>query len=47
MRLKTYAETNEEKLSEFDIWVTPSLGGVEENEQFNEVLKNLRHGFPC
>lgn len=45
MRLRNYVETLDEKMSEFDIWVTPSLGEIRDMPQFQENLNNMRFGF--
>ncbi|MGJ4850587.1 hypothetical protein ACH6CV_10085 [Bacillota bacterium Meth-B3] len=45
MKLKSYAATLVEKMSEFDLWVTPSLGDIRETEQFRLNLQLLKNGF--
>ena len=45
MRLKEYKGTLEEKMSEFDIWVTPSLGEIRDMPQFPDNLKSMKYGF--
>lgn len=45
MKLKTYNAGLEEKLSEFDFWITPSLGEIMEAEQFKVDLQKIIHGF--
>lgn len=45
MKLQNYDETLEEKMSEFDIWVTPSLGEVRDMPQFQINLDNMKYGF--
>ena len=45
MKLKSYKSTLDEKLSEFDVWVTPSLGEIRDMPQFKVNLAALRDGF--
>lgn len=45
MKLQTYDETLEEKMSEFDIWVTPSLGEIRNMPQFKVNLDIMKSGF--
>lgn len=45
MKLKSYQASLSEKLSEFDIWVTPSLGEIRDTQQFRENLDALKQGF--
>ena len=45
MKLKTYDAGLEEKLSEFDFWITPSLGEIREAEQFKVDLQKIINGF--
>ncbi len=45
MKLQTYDETLEEKMSEFDIWVTPSLGEIRDMPQFKVNLDSMKSGF--
>lgn len=45
MKLQDYTETLEEKMSEFDIWVTPSLGEIRDMPQFQVNLENIKQGF--
>lgn len=45
MKLHNYDETLEEKMSEFDIWVTPSLGEIRDMPQFQINLDNVKYGF--
>lgn len=45
MRLRQYDETLDEKMSEFDIWVTPSLGEIQDMPQFKINLDNMKCGF--
>lgn len=45
MRLRSYRSTLDEKLSEFDIWVTPSLGEIRDTPQFKVNLAALQNGF--
>ena len=45
MKLKNYTATLEEKMSEFDMWVTPSLGEIRDTPQFKINLDQLKSGF--
>ena len=45
MKLVNYKESLEEKMSEFDIWVTPSLGETRDMPQFSANLESMKHGF--
>lgn len=45
MRIRDYSATLEEKMSEFDLWVTPSLGEIRDTDQFKNNLNGLKHGF--
>lgn len=45
MKLRQYNETLDEKMSEFDIWVTPSLGEIQDMPQFKANLDNIKCGF--
>lgn len=45
MKLQNYDGTLEEKMSEFDIWVTPSLGEIRDMPQFQTNLDNVKYGF--
>lgn len=45
MKLKSYEASLDEKMSEFDIWVTPSLGEIRDTPQFKEDLASLKYGF--
>ena len=45
MKLGLYKATLEEKMSEFDIWVTPSLGEIRDMPQFKENLNAMKNGF--
>lgn len=45
MRLNPYDESLEEKMSEFDIWVTPSLGDIRDSSQFKINLDAMKCGF--
>lgn len=45
MKLNQYSETLEEKMSEFDIWVTPSLGEIRDMPQFKVNLESMKTGF--
>lgn len=45
MKLRLYDESLEEKMSEFDIWVTPSLGEIRDMPQFKVNLDGMKRGF--
>ena len=45
MKLRHYDESLEEKISEFDIWVTPSLGEIRDMPQFKVNLNGMKRGF--
>lgn len=45
MRLSKYKYTEKEKLSEFDRWITPSLGDIKDRIEFKNVLAELEDGF--
>ena len=45
MKLRDYNESLEEKMSEFDIWVTPSLGEIRDMPQFKVNLDDMKRGF--
>lgn len=45
MKLGLYKATLEEKMSEFDIWVTPSLGEIRDTPQFKVNLNAMKDGF--
>lgn len=45
MKLKNYEASLSEKMSEFDIWVTPTLGEIRDTPQFRENLDTLKFGF--
>ena len=45
MKLNDYKTTLDEKMSEFDMWVTPSLGEIRDTPQFKINLAQLRKGF--
>lgn len=45
MKLNNYSASLEEKLSEFDMWVTPSLGEIRDTPQFHDNLEQLKSGF--
>ena len=45
MKLRLYDESLEEKMSEFDIWVTPSLGEIRDMPQFKVNLEGMKRGF--
>lgn len=45
MKLQDYTETLQEKMSEFDIWVTPSLGEIRDMPQVQTNFDNIKQGF--
>lgn len=45
MKLKDYDESLDEKMSEFDIWVTPLLGEIRDMPQFVNNLDTMQQGF--
>ena len=45
MKLRLYDESLEEKMSEFDMWVTPSLGEIRDMPQFKVNLEGMKRGF--
>lgn len=45
MKINYYAATLDTKMSEFDMWVTPSLGEIRDTPQFRTNLAQLKRGF--
>lgn len=45
MKINNYNATLDEKMSEFDMWVTPSLGEIRDTLQFRINLEQLKIGF--
>lgn len=45
MKINDYTATLDEKMSEFDMWVTPSLGEIRDTPQFRFNLEQLKKGF--
>lgn len=45
MKLPRIQKNIEGMLSEFDLWVTPSLGDIRDTDQFNDVIIKLRDGM--
>lgn len=45
MKLKRHKYTEKQKLSEFDRWITPSLGDIKNRIEFKNVLAGLENGF--
>lgn len=45
MQLKKYNYSEQEKLTEFDTWITPSLGDIRDAEEFQTILFSLENGF--
>lgn len=42
MKINDYSATLDEKMSEFDMWVTPSLGEIRDTPQFRTNLEQLK-----
>lgn len=45
MKLNNHKYTEKEKLSEFDRWITPSLGDIKDNIEFRNILARFEDGF--
>lgn len=45
MKLKPYTQSLEEKMTEFDLWITPSLGEIRDTNQFLLNQNRLLYGF--
>lgn len=45
MKLNSYNTDLKSKLSEFDLWITPSLGEIKDTEQFKVEVEKLNLGF--
>ena len=45
MKLNKHKYTEIEKLSEFDRWITPSLGDIKDSVEFRNTLAGLEDGF--
>jgi len=45
MKLNKHIFTEKEKLSEFDRWITPSLGDIKDSIEFRNILTGLEEGF--
>ena len=45
MKLKQHTYSEQEKLSEFDLWITPSLGDIKDLVEFQCVVDGLEDGF--
>lgn len=45
MKINNHNTTLDEKMSEFDMWVTPSLGEIRDTPQFRMNLTLLKNGF--
>lgn len=45
MKLRDYSTSLEEKMSEFDLWITPTLGDIRDTPQFGTNLNLLKKGF--
>lgn len=45
MKLNKHKYTEKERLSEFDRWITPSLGDIKDSIEFINILTGLEDGF--
>lgn len=45
MKLNKHKYTEKERLSEFDRWITPSLGDIKDSIEFRNILAKLEDGF--
>ena len=45
MKLNSYNASLNEKMSEFDLWVTPSLGDIRDTIQFKDNIGKLKEGL--
>src|SRR5579862_4966035 len=45
MKLPAYSGNLQADLTEFDIWITPSLGEIRDTQGFKEELQHLVKGF--
>lgn len=45
MKLNTYNYLEQERLSEFDKWITPSLGDTKDTLEFRNIVSRLESGF--
>ncbi len=45
MKLRQHNYSEKERLSEFDMWITPSLGDIKDRIEFKNVVSNLNDGF--
>ena len=45
MKLCKHKYTEKEKLTEFDRWITPSLGDIKDSIEFSNILAELEDGF--
>ncbi len=45
MKLNKHKYTEKERLSEFDRWITPSLGDIKDSIEFRNILARLEDGF--
>lgn len=45
MKLKVHRYTEQNRLEEFDLWITPSLGDIKDTLEFQNALSDLRDGF--
>lgn len=45
MKLKQHKYKEEERLSEFDKWITPSLGDIKDSIEFKSIVTGLEDGF--
>ena len=45
MRIPSYKSRLDEQMTEFDTWVTPSLGEIKDSPEFKQILSELEKGF--
>lgn len=45
MKLKHHRYSEQERLTEFDTWITPSLGDIKDTIEFKNVVSGLEEGF--
>ena len=45
MRLNKHKYSEQERMSEFDRWITPSLGDIKDSIEFRNILAALEDGF--
>jgi hypothetical protein len=45
MKLPSTDKTLNSQLSEFDLWVTPSLGDIRDSDEFNDTFLEIQKGI--